>query len=176
MSWRLVVMTCCLRMYMWIGREGAMTQVFLDAITRSKNGLPTPPIGFLAPYHGESYHLKDFRCQGQIRNKQALFNYQHSSLRNVIERCFVVLKERFPILDIPRGYPLRRQVQISIACCALHNFIRMQDRNDRLFMEYEEEDMIFNKATSTHENGSLKFDMSQQQRMHEIQESIANEI
>ncbi|CAH9104137.1 unnamed protein product [Cuscuta europaea] len=126
--------------------------------------------GFLAPYRGESYHLNDFRCRGRIRNKQALFNYRHSSLRNVIERCFGVLKERFLILDISRDYPLRRQVQIPIACCALHNFIRVQDRNNHLFLEYEEEDMIFSTEASTNENGSLQFDMSRQQQMHEIRE------
>ncbi|CAH9126372.1 unnamed protein product [Cuscuta epithymum] len=153
--------------YVYAGWEGTCndSRVFLDAITRSENGLPMPPSGYyyvvdagypnvpgLAPYRGESYHLKDFRGRGRIRNKQALFNYGHSSVHNVIERCFGVLKERFPILDISRGYPLRRQVQIPIACCALHNFIRMQDRNNDLFLEYEEDDMIFNTEASTSEN------------------------
>ncbi|CAH9094862.1 unnamed protein product [Cuscuta europaea] len=113
-------------------------------------GYPDVP-GFLAPYRGESYHLNDFRGRGRIRNKQALFNYRHSSLRNVIERCFRVLKERFLILVISRGYPLRRHVQIPITCCTMHNFIRMQDRNDRLFLEYK--DMIFDTVASTSENG-----------------------
>ncbi|CAH9088985.1 unnamed protein product [Cuscuta epithymum] len=52
----------------------------------------------------------------------------------------------------------------------------MQDRNDDLFLEYEEDDMIVNTEASTSENGSLEFDMSQQQQMHEIRESIANAI
>ncbi|CAH9126565.1 unnamed protein product [Cuscuta epithymum] len=41
-------------------------------------------------------------------------------------------------------------------------------------MEYEQEDMIFNTTAST--SDPLEFDMSQQQQMHEIRESIANSI
>ncbi|KAL0324086.1 UNVERIFIED_CONTAM: hypothetical protein Scaly_2375700 [Sesamum calycinum] len=54
-----------------------------------------------------------------------LFNHAHSRLRNVIERCFGVLKKRFPILQwgMP-SYLLQHQVDLVIACCTLHNFIR----------------------------------------------------
>ncbi|KAL0285737.1 UNVERIFIED_CONTAM: putative ribonuclease H protein [Sesamum calycinum] len=58
-----------------------------------------------------------------------LFNHAHSRLRNVIERCFGVLKKRFPILQwgMP-SYLLQHQVDLVIACCTLHNFIRMAYR------------------------------------------------
>ena len=60
----------------------------------------------------------------------------HLSVRNVIERTFGVLKARFHILkDIP-NYPLRRQMLIPHACCALYNFVRMEDRADNLFTIY----------------------------------------
>ena len=95
--------------------------------------------GFLAPYWGEKYHLNDFRGHGRIRRKYELFNFRHSSLRNVIERAFGVLKARFSILKSIPSYSLRRQKLIPIACCTLHNFIRREDRVDRLFTLYGRE-------------------------------------
>jgi hypothetical protein len=52
---------------------------------------------YLSPYKGERYHLQDFRHRGQPRNWQEVFNYAHSSLRNVIERSFRVWKQRWRI-------------------------------------------------------------------------------
>lgn len=58
------------------------------------------------------------------RGKKELFNYLHSSLRNVIERAFGVLKMKWRILlDLP-SYPMPKQSQIIMACMAIHNFIR----------------------------------------------------
>ena len=54
-------------------------------------------LGFLPPYHTERYHLRDFRGGNRPEGAKELFNYRHSSLRNVIERCFGVLKARFPV-------------------------------------------------------------------------------
>jgi len=135
-------------------------------------GYPNIP-GFLAPYRGERYHLNDFRGRGRITRKYALFNYRHSSLRNVIERAFGVLKARFPILKSIPNYPLRRQRQIPLACCTLHNFIRMEDRADRLFTEYGTEDqqnLNENGATVTQEG--FEVDMSQQQLMTAVRKDI----
>ena len=84
--------------------------------------------------------MRDFRegC-GRPRGKEELFNYKHSLLRNVIERCFGVLKARFPILKLMPSYPIRRQRLIPIACCTIHNFIRMQNGVDTLFDQYVEQ-------------------------------------
>lgn len=46
--------------------------------------------GFLSPYRGERYHLRETREGGVPQGPQERFNYLHSSLRNVIERCFGV--------------------------------------------------------------------------------------
>ncbi|XP_019157340.1 PREDICTED: uncharacterized protein LOC109153896 [Ipomoea nil] len=179
--------------YVHAGWEGSAndSRIFLDAIAKPEHGFPMPSQGyyyvvdagypntpgFLAPYRGESYHLNEFRGRGRIRNKQALFNYRHSSLRNVIERCFGLLKARFPILKYIHGYPLRRQVQIPIACCAMHNFIRMHDAMDQLFTEYEREDMEMPSSSGSNGgNDPIELDMSQQHVMHEVREDIANAI
>jgi hypothetical protein len=89
--------------------------------------------GYLPPYRGERYHLQDFRSGGDPRGFKELFNYRHSSLRMVIERCFGVLKKRFYVLNGMPRYKLCRQSLIVNACCTLHNFIREVDRNDMFF-------------------------------------------
>ena len=71
-----------------------------------------------------------------------LFNYQHSSLRMVIERSFGVLKARFPILNLMPNFKRSRQYYVITACCYLHNFIRINNSCDELFntwdnVEYE---------------------------------------
>ncbi|XLR11259.1 hypothetical protein S83_039197, partial [Arachis hypogaea] len=53
--------------------------------------------GILTPYRGVQYHLKEYSVR-ESQNSKELFNHRHSSLRNVIERCFGVLKKRFLII------------------------------------------------------------------------------
>ena len=51
-------------------------------------------------HRGVRYHLKEWeRGNRRPQNKEELFNLRHSSLRNVIERTFGVLKKRFGILN-----------------------------------------------------------------------------
>ena len=71
-----------------------------------------------------------------------MFNYRHLSLRNVIERCFGVLKAQFPILKQMSPYPVKTQKYIPIACCTIHNYIRLHDRHDDLFNDFSNESMI----------------------------------
>ncbi|CAN1752171.1 hypothetical protein LINPERHAP1_LOCUS4606 [Linum perenne] len=96
--------------------------------------------GFLAPFRGYTSHFQEIRCRGGPRGREELFNYRHSSLRNVIERCFGVLKRRWPILKMMCSYSFSKQTDIVLACCALHNFIRMHAQGDTLFAEFEESD------------------------------------
>ena len=46
----------------------------------------------ITPYRGVRYHLKEYSRRGP-QNAHELFNHCHSSLRNVIERTFGVLKK-----------------------------------------------------------------------------------
>ena len=93
-------------------------------------------LGFLPPYRTERYHLRDFRGGDHLEGAKELFNYRHSSLRNVIERCFGVLKARFPVLKMMPRYKPCRQGNVIRACCTIHNFIRMATRNDHLFTQF----------------------------------------
>lgn len=58
------------------------------------------------------------------------FNRVHSSIRNVIERSFGVLKMKWEILYKMKSYPMFKQKMIVVACMVLHNFIRDHDGED----------------------------------------------
>ena len=95
---------------------------------------------FLAPYKGERYHNNDFSGVRTFSGPRELFNRRHSSLRNVVERTFGVLKKRFPVLKGPMPpYKILRQCTIVIACCVVHNIIREYDVHDDIFQIFEDE-------------------------------------
>nr|KAJ0217584.1 hypothetical protein LSAT_V11C300155620 [Lactuca sativa] len=82
--------------------------------------------GFLAPYRGQRYHLNDW-CEGhQPTTPKELYNMRHSSTRNVIERCFGILKARWGVLRDNSYYPVAIKNRIIMACCLLHNYIRQE--------------------------------------------------
>lgn len=95
------------------------------------------------------------------RTPAELFNHRHSSLRNAIERCFGVLKSRFPMLKwgMPH-YTMTRQVKIVIACCVLHNFIR----------RFGMEDQIFEGNSDYNENDEFVFSQSAQATQQSIED------
>ncbi|XP_058218148.1 uncharacterized protein LOC131329093 [Rhododendron vialii] len=98
-------------------------------------------VGYLAPYKGQRYHRDHWNGANTIfATPQELFNYKHSSLRNVIERCFGVLKARFPIWKSMPNYSLARQPSIVTACCVVHNMIVIHKGRDEYFDGYMEAD------------------------------------
>jgi hypothetical protein len=65
------------------------------------------------------------------------FNHRHSSLRNVVERSFGVLKMKWRILQgIPRYKP-ETQKMIITACMCLHNYIRDSKLRDEHFDKFD---------------------------------------
>ncbi|KAK6156552.1 hypothetical protein DH2020_010800 [Rehmannia glutinosa] len=140
--------------YVLAGWEGSAndSRVLMDALRRDGN-FPWPPQGkyylvdsgfcnfpgFLAPYRQHRYHINSWRgAMFEPKGPEELFNKRHSRLRNAIERAFGVLKGRFPILKGPMPrYSFKRQVQIVIACCVLHNWLRANYNNDRYFRRAE---------------------------------------
>ncbi|WOL05037.1 hypothetical protein Cni_G13760 [Canna indica] len=101
--------------------------------------------GFLALYRGERYHRSDFRGRGGSSTKRELFNQRHSSIRNMIERCFGLLKARFPILKQMSNYKLARQSNMTIACCVIHNFIIKYQNSDSLIDEWSTTELNFDE-------------------------------
>jgi hypothetical protein len=65
-----------------------------------------------------------------------VFNFAHSSLRNVIERSFGVVKMKWRILLNLPSFSLKKQSKIIIACMAPHNFIRDSAIHDRDFDQF----------------------------------------
>ncbi|XP_042515389.1 uncharacterized protein LOC122089764 [Macadamia integrifolia] len=93
-------------------------------------------LGYLVPFRGQRYHLQDYgEGRPGPRTAKELFNHKHSSLRNVIERTFGVLKNRFHILKSMKAYDIEDQSRIVVTCCGIHNYIKEQAIQDQLFNE-----------------------------------------
>lgn len=72
--------------------------------------------GFLAPYRGVRYHLKEWDSGSAApENYREYFNMKHSKARNVIERAFGLLKMRWAVLRSNTFYPLESQNHIIMA-------------------------------------------------------------
>ena len=104
-----------------------------------------------------------------------MFNHLYSSLCNVIERSFGVLKMKRRILQQLPSYPMEKQTRIIIACMALHNFIRDSALSDELFdLSDQNEDYvpIVGEASSSQpqSNGPEESDMNG------FRDSIANAL
>ncbi|KAL0430309.1 UNVERIFIED_CONTAM: hypothetical protein Sradi_0656900 [Sesamum radiatum] len=111
----------------WLEGSAADGRVLHDAVHRQA-GIKVPT--------GVRYHLKEWdRGAGGPQSPRELFNLRHASARNVIERTFGLLKTRWGILKSPSYYPIRVQNEIIIACCLLHNFVRMEMTDDPLELE-----------------------------------------
>ena len=65
------------------------------------------------------------------------FNQVHSSIRNVIERCFGVLKMKWQILYNMPPYSMTKQKKIVVATMDLHNFIREHRTEDLDFARFD---------------------------------------
>ncbi|GJW89786.1 ALP1-like protein [Tanacetum coccineum] len=93
------------------------------------------PLCLLDHDHMQAYSLMDISAA-------EYFNMKHSKARNVIERCFGLLKGHWKILASPSFFPIATQVRIILACCLLHNLIRKYMRVDPQELVQNEEDEI----------------------------------
>ncbi|XP_030537295.1 uncharacterized protein LOC115745831 [Rhodamnia argentea] len=176
--------------FVYAGWEGSANdcRVLSAALEDPQQNFPRPPPGkyyvvdsgyaalpgFLTPFKGKRYHLNDYRGRGrQARTTREMFNHKHSSLRNVIERAFGALKKRFFILQHIPSFPIPKQALIVIACCALHNYIRDQDRIDRNFSVYGDPDYAY---ISTEEEVVDGVSDVQASEMNVLRKSIANKM
>ncbi|CAL1400844.1 unnamed protein product [Linum trigynum] len=94
----------------------------------------------LTPYRRVRYHLKEYSRNGP-KNAKELFNHRHASLRNSIERCFGVVKKRFPIIGtgMEPQYSFDTTTNIILACCIIHNFLMGVDPDEQLIAEVDRE-------------------------------------
>ncbi|XP_021717266.1 protein ALP1-like [Chenopodium quinoa] len=118
--------------YVLAGWEGYAhdSRVLGDAL---RKGFKVPE-GFMPPFRRVRYHLKEY-IDNPPENEQELFNLRHSSLRMCIERAFGVLKKRFCVLDAEPFLSYETQVDVVLACCVIHNYLRGVDPNDAITQE-----------------------------------------
>ena len=129
---------------------------------------------FLPPHKSTRYHAQEFRLSGRWpTSKKELYNYRHSSLWMVIELSFGVLKARFPILNLMPNFKQTRQRYVIVVCCALHNFIRMNNRSDELFRTIGES-VGEGNATNSEGNGDTGTSTSLATQRHVLEMSDAS--
>ena len=89
-------------------------------------GYPNLP-GYLAPYKGERYHLPEWHRGMEPNTPKEKFNRIHSSVRNVIERSFGVLKMKWQILyKIPRFSMLTQKRLLLLPWFFIISYVNMQ--------------------------------------------------
>ncbi|GKE13773.1 putative nuclease HARBI1, partial [Tanacetum coccineum] len=136
--------------------------------------------GFMAPYRNVRYWLGDFRRKRAMTSKEK-FNHAHAKLRNVIEHAFGVLKASFPILKSLPKFPLVKQRDITIACFAIHNFIRKKGLSDDFFAQYDQSDIHVNENVHDDNDGDAEVAQpigseADQQYMINLRDEIATQI
>lgn len=133
--------------YLLAGWEGTAhdMRVYSDALM--EKGLPTragkyyvADAGYsnndnlLVPYKKVRYHLREISKAGlKPKDKYELFNFRHSSLRNVVERTFGVFKRRWRIFDRAHQFEFETQRSLIYALAVVHNFINKFRRVDEDF-------------------------------------------
>lgn len=134
-------------------------------------------VGYLAPYKGQTYHLPEFRAGRPPTGKLEVYNHAHSSLRNVVERSFGVLKQKCRILrDVPQ-FKMASQRMIISACMTLHNYIRDSKLRDKEFDKCDEnENYMPAVARATPLLGDVILTSSDEGNMNDTRERIATSL
>lgn len=111
-----------------------------------------------------------------------LFNLRYSLLRNVVERVFSVLKNRFYILEKRPRYNKETQVRLVYALVALYNFIRRTNIEDTLFKDeivrIERDVLLLQRADMFNQNtGRLSRSVDiQEKEIDRFQDIVATDI
>jgi hypothetical protein len=98
----------------------------------------------LSLYRGVRYYLKEVRQANQKpENTQELFNLRHSSLRNIIEHIFGILKRQWKILG-GKGceYSIDTQRDLFCTLISLYNFGKQNGEDDQFEDKEVVEDLL----------------------------------
>ena len=82
--------------------------------------------------------MPDYQRGPSPNGEQEIFNFLHSSIRNIVERTFGVWKMKWRILNKMPSYPMEKQKMIVAATMCLHNFIRENHALDEDFRKCEQ--------------------------------------
>ena len=95
-----------------------------------------------ARYSCTSYLMTPLR--NPLTRKERRYNVAHRRARNVIERTFGILKQRFKCLQIPLRTNLSNTLPIIVATACLHNFAKRLchdfNTDDGGFLQQQQED------------------------------------
>ncbi|KAJ3644013.1 hypothetical protein Zmor_026690 [Zophobas morio] len=116
------------------------------------NDCPLPPELERGMY-GAGYLLGDsgYACKRYLltpfinpRNRaEEAYNASHKATRNTVERCFGVLKRRFPALSMGLRLKMKTNMMAIVACAILHNLaIIFKDDWPEDHLEVEEDDEV----------------------------------
>ena len=137
-------------------------------------------VGYLAPFKGSTYHIPELwlRSGRTPQGKYEIFNFLHSSLRNIIERAFGVLKQKWCILKDMPSFFTRTQKHIILACMALHNFIRESNLHDKVFdrCDADEDYLLQETCGTTQTQGDESLDGENEDTMSTIRSRIADAL
>ena len=87
--------------------------------------------GYMTPFRDTRYHRSHFRgVDVRTLDRHEKFNYIHSKLRNIIERRFGHLKERWHILEGVPFFRREKQAWIIISCFAMENYLWLRQYGD----------------------------------------------
>ena len=87
--------------------------------------------GYMTPFWDTRYHKKHFKgIDVRTLDRHEKFNYIHSKLRNIIERRFGHLKERWHILEGVPFFRREKQAWIIISCFAMENYLWLRQYGD----------------------------------------------
>ena len=73
----------------------------------------------------KQYILKPYSQHG-LTNEKRIYNYRLSRARRIVENAFGILANRFRIFMQPIGLVPETVERIVLACCSLHNFLRVR--------------------------------------------------
>ena len=89
------------------------------------------------------------------KNAEVRYNTAHRGTRCVIERCFGLLKRRFPCLHLGLRTALANTLVITVTTAVLHNFTLMCQEQD-FDEDIEDEDVPFDIAAAADASGNAK--------------------
>jgi hypothetical protein len=175
--------------YVLCGWEGSAHdgKVLKDAITKNlllpANKYYLGDAGYslesycLTPFRGVRYHLKEWKhAQNKPNTREELYNLRHSSLRNVVERTFGVLKKRWAILKYMPSFSFDIQIELVYACCYLHNWIIINNSNDDEYNILDENDIAYinrNRVVANIEGNHIE--RAPLDRLNQWRNDISNE-
>ncbi|XP_057540667.1 uncharacterized protein LOC130818517 [Amaranthus tricolor] len=155
---------------------GALDGTLIEATISDENlgkyylvdsGYPNT-LGYLSPIKHDDirYHMPQFRVGPPPTGMLEHFNYRHSSLRTIIERCFGVLKNQWKILKNMPSMEIKYQLAIMVSTFTFHNFIRLRQLGIQ----------ISSGVNIEPRSDTNMFNTERKNEMDRIQLNIANDI